>query len=332
MSDFIASQNLGFLGLLIIVYLGLLIPTILILVIIIKKIEKLIMAKKDTFKTVFKRIKSEDDTPEAVKNILNKYQSKEELPAWMDQWLNRVEKRINHSGVKVISLVRYFLIIISALIISIAMGAGLLKNPAVTIILIISSFFIPDAILTGYMQKQRLKIIEQLSSATRIFSAEFRETPQVVKALSVTSKRVPSPLKEVLEKAVMDLTVGKDKDKVFEEMAIKMDFDYGMLFVQLLRIAFDDASVQPLFTKLSTKVASLQSLLKKNQSSLAYGRLMGMGVNALIIPVFLLVSHFIPGAYEFMVHHYIGRIIVTMCFLSVLLGLALDRMLNSTKL
>jgi Flp pilus assembly protein TadB len=332
-NEFYIKVDFLYVGLITLIFIALSVCFATIFILITQKTEKALKNNNSKLKLFLKRIKDDEQEPEAVKNILLKYQQNDdELPEWVNKWLDQVEKKINQSGIKVISLVKYFLIIVIALFIAALMGAGVLKNPAVTLILMACSFFVPDVILSSYMQKQRLKIIEQLSSATRIFSAEFKETPQVLKALNNTSKRIPSPLKEVFEKAVTDLTVGKDKNEVFDEMMVKLDFDYGQLFVQLLRLAWEDASVQPLFSKLSTKIAELQSLLKKNQSSLAYGRIMGMGVNALIIPTFLAMAYFVPGSYEFMVHNPVGKIIVTMCFLSVLIGLILDRLLNSTRL
>ncbi|MHB1126961.1 MAG: hypothetical protein ACYC2T_08390, partial [Bacillota bacterium] len=109
-------------------------------------------------------------------------------------------------------------------------------------------------------------------------------------------------------------------------------FDYGLMFIQLLRMAWDDSSVGPLFSKLATRIASLQSMMQKNNSSLAYGRMMGLMVNALIIPMFLVVQLKVPGAREFMVTHPTGRLLVSLSFLSVLVGLFLDRVLSGVKL
>jgi len=175
-------------------------------------------------------------------------------------------------------------------------------------------------------------MIDQLSSAVRIFSAEFASTPQVGSALRNTARRVPAPLGDVLNHACRQLSAGRSKEQVLQELVQELDFDYGRMFVQLLRMAWEDSAVQPLFARLATRVSSLQALMKKNQSNLAQGRMMAMGVNALILPMFFGVQWLVPGAHEFLTTHVIGRGIVSFAFSSILVWLVLDRVLNGVKI
>ncbi|MBO8160681.1 MAG: hypothetical protein H0Z24_03510 [Thermosipho sp. (in: Bacteria)] len=282
------------------------------------------------WKTIIKRKQNRDNLPMAVRKALAMREHTEELPDWMEGWISQVERRLKKSGLK-IPLGRYLLGMILGAVVGTVIGLAMLKNVAVAIILGMSAFLIPDIILVTYIQKRRTKLIEQLGTAVRVFAVEFRDTPQVGRALRRTAIRIPSPLGDVLDQACKELAAGKKKDEVLGRMMEELDFDYGRIFVQLLRMAWDDASVQPLFSRLATRIASLQSLIAKNNSSLAYGRVMAMIVNALIVPVYIVVQWKVPGAAEYMTTHPVGKLLVTMSFLSVLVGLVLDRYLSGVK-
>ncbi|MHB1127555.1 MAG: type II secretion system F family protein [Bacillota bacterium] len=269
--------------------------------------------------------------PLAVRRALQLQHRQEELPPWIRGWMEQVEGRIKRSGVH-IPVGRYILGMFLGSIVGVVMGGFLLHNLAAAVILGLSAFLVPDVILVGYIQKRRFKIIDQLGAAVRIFSAELNDTPQVVRALSHTAQRLPKPLGDILGRGSRELTAGVNKDEVLSSMMAELDFDYGRIFVQLLRMAWDDASVKPLFARLATRIAGVQTLMAKNNSSLAYGRFMGLGVNLLILPVFLLVKWKMPGAGEFMVGHSAGRLLVSISFLSILVGLILDRVLSGVKL
>lgn len=277
--------------------------------------------------TLLKRGQKKNDLPAAVKRALKLKIKDDDLPDWLSGWIEHADRRIRKSGLK-IPVGRYVLGMALGAIVGIFVGLVVLKNIGVAIILGLSAFLVPDVILVSFMQKKRTKMIEQLGSAVRIFSAEFKDTPQVGRALKNTAKRVPPPLGDVLSNACREIAAGYKKDTVLANMMEELEFEYGRMFVQILRIAWDDASVQPLFSRLATRIATLQLLMQKNNSSLAYGRIMSMGVNALIIPVMLMVQWKVPGAHEFMTMHPVGRLLVSISFLSVLVGLILDRILS----
>ena len=279
---------------------------------------------------LFKRKNKEDDLPLAVRRALNIKNRANELPGWGQAWLTQADKRINKSGVN-IQVGRYLLGILLGAILGFIVGIVILNNLGAGLMLAAAAFLVPDAILVSYMQRRRTKIIEQLGAAVRVFTAEFNDTPQVTRALTHTAKRIPSPLGDVLTHTARQLAAGQSKDNVLGELMAELDFDYGRMFVQLLRLAWNDASVKPLFSRLATRIASMQSLIQKNSASMTYSRMMAMGVNALIIPIFVVIQWKVPGAGEFMTAHPVGRLLVTASFVSVLLGLIMDRFLNGVK-
>lgn len=311
---------------------GIAVPLIMLIQKVIYELE-LRIPQTRLYKIVFalvERGRKKDRLPAAVRRALKMKMKDEELPEWLEGWLEHIDRRIKKSGIK-IPVGRYVTGMFLGAVVGTTVGLAVLKNVSVAVILGLSAFLVPDVILVGYMQKKRTKMIEQLGNTVKIFAAEFKDTPQVGHALKQTARRIPPPLGDVLSNTCREIAAGYKKDAVLANMMEELDFEYGRVFVQLLRLAWDDASVQPLFSRLATRIASLQSLMQKNNSSLAYGRIMAMGVNALIIPAMIFVQLKIPGAYEFMTIHPIGRLLVSMSFLSVLVGLVLDRILSGVN-
>jgi Flp pilus assembly protein TadB len=56
------------------------------------------------------------------------------------------------------------------------------------------AFFIPEQFVNQRLLARNNKLIEQLGMAVRLFSSEYRDTPHPVRALDITSKKVPNPL------------------------------------------------------------------------------------------------------------------------------------------
>lgn len=251
----------------------------------------------------------------------------EDLPPWARRWVRVTARRLEQAGVAA-PPARYLAGVFLGAAGGFAIGAVFLKNIPAAVVIAAVGFLLPDTYLLERITSRRAKMIEQLGTALRIFASEFGDTPQVTTALAVTASRMPAPLGTALKRASRDLSAGKDKDEVLARTMKDLDFEYGRLFVQLLRIAWEDASVRPLFSRLATRVAGLQTLLRRNRVETLYGRVTGIVVNLMIFPMFFAVRHFVPGAARFQVGHPLGRFLVFLCFLSVLIGLLVNRMIN----
>lgn len=269
-----------------------------------------------------------DRIPLAVQRMMaQRTEETEGLPPWAKNWLNTVSRRLERAGVK-IPVGRYLAGVFLAAAAGVIVGIGYLDNFPAAAVLAAAAFFVPDSLLVGRIQRERQKMINQLGSTVRLFAAEFADTPQVLRALSRTAANVPPPLGKVLQRAVNDLTSGQDKDEVLARLMRELDFEYGKMFVQLLRIAWEDAAVRPLFSRLAVRIAGLQELIQKNQAQVFSGRWVAMLVNIMVVPMFFIVRWLVPGAEDFLTAHPVGRIIVFLSFTSVLVGLLLDRVLT----
>ncbi len=231
-----------------------------------------------------------------------------------------------------ISVIRYMFFIATGSLFGFFLGVVILKNIPAAIIIAVSAFLLPEQHLAGKIAQKREKIISQLAPAVRIFYAEYNDTPQVERALLITGDRISAPLGPILYLSGRQLAVGRDPDEVFADLAKKLDFYHGRMFAQLLRQAYDDSAVAPLFSRLATKIASYQQLSKKNRSNLAYQGIVARLLNVLVLPVFLAMQYIIPETASFLIEHPMGRIVVTICFASILVGIILDRMLSEVQL
>jgi len=269
-----------------------------------------------------------DEMPAAVRRFLkNQQDARDALPEWAQKWVERSSKRLTRAGLRA-PVGRYLLGTVLGAVLGFSVGITMLENFLAAVLLGMAAFLVPDLFLVGRMQAQNARMVEQLGAALRIFAAEFSDTPQVPRALARAAERIPPPLGGVLQRACRDLAAGKDRDEVLLAMMTALDFEYGRMFVQLLRIAWDDAAVRPLFSRLAMRVSALQSLMQKNRAELAGGRIMGLAVNFLILPIYFLVRYTVPESGEFLLEHPLGRLLVSLSFMSVLVGLFLNRLLN----
>jgi len=253
------------------------------------------------------------------------------LPGWFVGWEEQLEHKLTDAGLAM-HAVRYILFIIAGGFIGFLLGVVVLKNVPAALIIAASAFLLPEQYLASKITKKREKIINQLAPAVRIFYAEYNDTPQAERALLITGERVRAPLGPILYQTGRRLASNHNPDEAFAELAKKLDFYHGRMFAQLLRQAYDDSAVAPLFSRLATKIASYQQLSKKNRSSLASEGVVARLLNVMVLPVFLFMQYIVPETTSFLVGHPVGRIIVTLCFASILVGIILDRMLSEVKL
>ncbi|WP_165792212.1 hypothetical protein, partial [Desulfocucumis palustris] len=77
-----------------------------------------------------------------------------------------------------------------------------------------------------------------------------------------------------------DIKAGFDPDTAFHRLGKNLNYEYGAFFAQLLRLAWDDASVAQQFPKLAIKIKRHEELMAVNDTSLAWMRVVGIFLNA----------------------------------------------------
>jgi Flp pilus assembly protein TadB len=190
------------------------------------------------------------------------------------------------------------------------------------------AFFIPEQFVNQRLLARNNKLIEQLGMAVRLFSSEYRDTPHPVRALDITSKKVPNPLGKVLRDTVRDFNSGKPIDDTLLKLSKKLHTPYGKLFAQLLRQSFEDETVVHLFIKLSARLSSHQDLVQENNKQTKSNRMLISIMNVALIPAFLIVNKVFPESHAFFTQEVTGRLIIIFALSSAVGAVLVDRILN----
>jgi Flp pilus assembly protein TadB len=245
----------------------------------------------------------------------------------LQKWVERAQKGM--SGPRLLKRSPVFFVVIVALSIAGFMfGTIGMKNPAAGVMLAVAGVVFPEQVYHNREQLRREKILEQMGAAVRLFAEEYSETPHTVKALGIAAEKMPNPIKGILEKAHKGLTSGKDADYVLIDLAKDLDNEYGRMFVQLLRLSFEDQAIKPLFRKLANRISSQQGLIQKNKVELTADRILSVALNIAIVPAYLAIHRYVPDANEFFTTTLAGKILVTVCIASAVCAALIDRIAN----
>lgn len=245
----------------------------------------------------------------------------------LQKWVEKAQKGL--SGPRFLKRSPVFFV--AVVILSIAgfmFGTIVMKNPAAGVLLAIAGVVFPEQAYYNREQIRREKILEQMGAAVRLFAEEYSETPHTVKALGIAAEKMPNPIKGILEKAHKGLTSGKDADYVLIDLANDLDNEYGRMFVQMLRLSFEDQAIKPLFRKLANRISSQQGLIKKNKVELTADRVLSVLLNIAIVPAYLVIHHYVPEANEFFTATIAGKVLATVCIASAVCAAITDRLAN----
>lgn len=224
-------------------------------------------------------------------------------------------------------------LILMSLLAATGFWAGLvyLKNLPAAVLLACVCVALPGQARAARLRAYREKVIEQLGAAVRVFAAEYSDTPHPVKALSSASNKLPDPIGAILRRAARDLSSARNFDEIdmiLLRLGKQLGSEYGRLFVQLLRLSFEDEAVKPLFARLAARVTSQQDLIRKNRLGVSMDRMLAVVLNLAAIPAYFFVSRIVPEAGEFFTATSAGKGLVALCLLSVAVGSFLDIILG----
>ncbi|MGB9886807.1 MAG: type II secretion system F family protein [Moorellales bacterium] len=206
-------------------------------------------------------------------------------------------------------------------------GLACLGNPAAAFVLAAIGVVFPEQVLHYREQARREKILEQLGAAVRVFAAEYADTPHAIQALGAAARKLPDPIGGILRQVERDL-INKERDEALLELGRKLDSEYGRMFVQLLRLSFEDEAVKPLFTRLALRLTEQQSLIRKNRVEVAADRAGSLGLSAAAVPVYFMMQRVVPESAEFFTMTLAGKFLVCLCMLSLLGAMLMDRLMG----
>ncbi|RJX20178.1 MAG: hypothetical protein C4575_07110 [Desulforudis sp.] len=247
------------------------------------------------------------------------------LPPWFERWAAHVEEGLGRSRVR-FKFIHYFALVAALMAVAFLVGIVLLRNPVAFGILALTAVVVPEHFLRNRIQALRNKLLAQLGPAVRLVAAEHAGTPQVNRAIIHVTDKLDQPLKGVFEKAANGFLAGKSYDHVFGQMYKDLDFEYGRIFVQGLRVLADDSSMRHILWWLAEHITSQLDDINSEKASLSGERLMSVVAVAFMIPVLLLMLKIVPETYSYLVHHPTGRLVACMCLSAPLVGVLFDRL------
>lgn len=208
------------------------------------------------------------------------------------------------------------------------LGCWLFNSPLPAFFGALLIVLIPNQLLHRHQQKHRDMVLEQLSSAVRIFAAEFAVTPQIERGLAAVGRRIPDPVGKIFRRTHSQLTYGANSDEVFAKMIREFNSPYGHMFVQLLRTAQKQGRVvAPLFHDLVSRITVAQELSQYNKGELSGERHIGLLLTIAPLPLYFTLQYYLPEAREFF-QTGAGQTIVTLSFLSAIGWFFVDRMVS----
>lgn len=250
------------------------------------------------------------------------------VPSTFTEWVKEASKQIETSSNRFNRPVWLMGIYVCSATAGLILGFAYFETLPAAILCGLLAFFIPEQFVNQRMLARDNKLVEQLGMAVRLFTAEYRDTPHPVRALDITSNKVPNPLGKVLKETVRDFNSGKSIDDTLLKLSRRLNTPYGKLFTQLLRQSFDDETVISLFIKLSARLSSHHDLVQENNKQTKSNRMLISMMNIAIIPAFFVVNKVFSESHIFFTQEITGRLIIIFALSSAVGSVLIDRILN----
>jgi pilus assembly protein CpaF len=207
-------------------------------------------------------------------------------------------------------------------------GLANFHNLIAAALLAVIGVLLPDQVIYNREKTYWGKVMEQMGTAVRMFAAEYAETPNAIRAISIIAPQLPDPIRPIFLQLERDFSIGRDANDALINLSKKLNFGYGKLFVQILRLSIEDSAVGPMFTRLSTRLAGQQKLIRKSTVEVAMDRMLAIAMNVAVIPAYILITRAMPDSRLFFLNTAVGRTIIVLCLISAIVGIAMDRLLD----
>ncbi|MTI84374.1 MAG: hypothetical protein FH756_10815 [Firmicutes bacterium] len=198
-------------------------------------------------------------------------------------------------------------------------GAGVVSVMAVILIFI--------QVFSSTTNKEKNSINTQLPAVARVFGAVMEDTGSLRLALDAVAERSPEPSKNLFMKVTQMMDHGIEPEKAFSEIPKAAGSGYAVMLKDLMLDAWHHGStVLPRFARLAGQIDSMQELKNENAPDVASSRLTSLILHIGIVVLALLTVRLMPDSKKYLIDDPIGKILVTLSFLSVVIGIIADRM------
>jgi len=260
-----------------------------------------------------------------IDRVAGKDKKETKEPYWF-RWIANIR---DASGINM-PFSRWLTFTLLGLMIGFSIGALLLKNFIVGILLAITFGVSPTWILNYFAVQYREKVANGLIPAFETFYSEYTITRNVPKAMDVVSKQAPDPAREEFSRMSNEIYAGTPVYKVLNDFSQRMNNRWVRLFTSLLIMKEEKGSQieQPLLNMIAEQ-KKRQMEAKKDRTELAQVRLVHLVLMISSILLFFVNLIIRPESYYFFTETNGGRwalvFIVGSLFLSLIIFMLMNR-------
>lgn len=248
----------------------------------------------------------------------------------IDDWVNNLDKRLKKQGVH-IKTKRLIVINIIVVITIFVLSINTFHNLTASLLLSLTIVTIPEYLINLLEDRYKRKVEDNMIVAVRIFTTEFIKTKSLDKCFAAIASRVVDPIGKYFADAYNEMLSGYKMDKVLEKLATKIDSEYWIMYVQLIHQVRVNSHVIKLFPELVSRIEDHIELSRSNNASLAGERVMALIMAVIPIPAYFFMRSIVPETTTFVTQTGIGRLLVTIAFLSIFIFVVLDRLLRRVE-
>jgi Flp pilus assembly protein TadB len=247
--------------------------------------------------------------------------------AWLARWIEEMEPKLRKAQLG-LAAERFFALTVLAALLGFLAGALVLKNLLAALIIAALMVVVPDQLVVARIQARRERLADQLAPAASMTYAELATSRNPHLALGAVARRAPEPIASALRRtaALLD-SRSADPDAAFGFLAQALDFEYGRLYAQIMREIWEGKDIRGMLPRLALKCGTYQRMIRKTKAELTWFRITGSVLNVLALPAFLAEMAFFPDARAFLTGTAAGRFVTALCFLSLLVGTIVNRVL-----
>ncbi len=210
---------------------------------------------------------------------------------------------------------------------------GYLQNFPAAVMGGIAVVLIMSQIITQSSFKERDILNKQLPLVIRNFASVFADTDGNFRvSLDAVIERTTDPAKKIFTRIRKKLDSGIPLKEALSELEKIAGTGHAMILSKLfVEAERQGTGIQPKLLRLASQMDAMQDIGNENLPDAVSSRLLGIVLHVSIIVLAILTTMFVPDARKYIVHDPIGKTIITLCFVSVIIGIISDRLLNNVS-
>jgi len=321
-NNYLNVEQLMFMGTSILIGITLTLIVILVLIAVKCAAKILILKLKEQYAVL--KIKYRRRPPSALKKALGQQNRRMNL----EKYLSKLSLLIPPG------LLRNTTYVVVASILSAAIFLfciGYLNNFPAAVLGGIAVALIVSQITTHASFKNRDVLNKQLPMVIRNFASMFEQTEGNFRvALDAIVERTADPARGVFYRVRKKLDSGIHLNEALAELEKRADTGHVVVLRRLLVEAEQQGiSVQPKLLRLASQIDAMEDIGNENMPDVVSSRALSVLLHASIIVLTMLTTLFVPNAKEYIIYDPVGKTIITFCFMSVIISIISDRILNN---